>query len=100
MSGAMSKWDQPYRYKFAITTNKLTYIAEDGVWTQFVFNAQIPLDQIYTFRIKVVKTDYKGRLMIGVVDFENQKHQRESSGSNNAICYHGTHGTKFPSGAK
>lgn len=34
--------------------------------------------------------------MIGVVDYEKQKHKRFSYSSNNAMCYHGYNGRKYP----
>ncbi len=36
--------------------------------------------------------------MIGVVDEPKQRNQRYSYNSNNAACYYGRYGSKFPSG--
>ncbi len=38
--------------------------------------------------------------MIGVVDELKQRNQRNSFNSNNAVCYSGYTGSKFPSGGK
>ncbi len=55
----------------------------------------MPYNAIFTFKIKIIKTQYKD-IMIGVVDEPKQKNQRKSSNSNNAICYHGLLGRKYP----
>ncbi len=51
---------------------------------------------IYTFNIKIFKTQYKC-IMIGIVDEPKQRNQRTSWNSNNAVCYYGN-GNKYPSG--
>ncbi len=38
--------------------------------------------------------------MIGVVDEPKQRNQRDSYDSNNAVCYYGYNGKKYPSGGK
>ncbi len=38
--------------------------------------------------------------MIGVVDEPKQRNQRQSYNSNNAVCYYGRNGNKYPSGLK
>ncbi len=36
--------------------------------------------------------------MIGIVDEPKQRNQRYSFNSNNAVCYYGDNGYKYPSG--
>ncbi len=38
--------------------------------------------------------------MIGIVDEPKQRNQRSSFNSNNAVCYVGYTGNKYPSGGK
>ena len=38
--------------------------------------------------------------MIGVVDYAEQKDQRNSYNSGNAMCYYGANGSKYPSWTK
>ncbi len=57
----------------------------------------MPYNAIFTFKIKIIKTIIKG-IMIGVVDELKQRNQRSSYNSNNAVCYYGYDGSKYPSG--
>ncbi len=59
----------------------------------------MPYDAIFTFKIKIIKTKYKN-IMIGVVDEPKQRNQRFSKNSNNAVCYYGCTGRKYPSCVK
>ncbi len=59
----------------------------------------MPYNAIFTFTIKIIKTKNKV-IMIGVVDEPEQRNQRYSHNSNNAVCYSGYSGCKWPSGGK
>ncbi len=59
----------------------------------------MPYNAIFTFKIKIVKTKNKC-IKIGIVDEPKQKNQRSSFNSNNAVCYVGYTGNKYPSGGK
>jgi hypothetical protein len=59
----------------------------------------VPYNAIFTFKIKVIKTKRK-YIMIGVVDEPKQRNQRCSFNSNNAACYFGYNGNKYPSVVK
>ena len=56
----------------------------------------MPYNAIFTFKIKIIKTNGKC-IMIGVVDEPKQRNQRYSYDSNNAVCYYGCTGRKYPS---
>ncbi len=56
----------------------------------------MPYNAIFTFKIKIIKTQYKN-IMIGIVDEPKQRNERFSSNSNNAVCYVGWCGNKYPS---
>jgi hypothetical protein len=56
----------------------------------------VPYNAIFTFKIKIIKTKNKD-IMIGVVDEPKQRNQRNSYNSNNAVCYYGIYGRKYPS---
>ena len=56
----------------------------------------MPLNAIFTFKIKIIKTKNRN-ILIGVVDETKQKNQRYSCNSNNAACYYGYEGYKYPS---
>ncbi len=55
----------------------------------------MPYNTIFTFEIRIVKTKNKF-ILIGVVDEPKQRNQRQSFNSNNAICYSGYTGNKYP----
>ncbi len=57
----------------------------------------MPYNAIFTFKIKIIKTKNKA-IMVGVVDEKKQRNQRYSYKSNNAVCYVGNTGNKYPSG--
>jgi hypothetical protein len=59
----------------------------------------VPYNAIFTFKIKIIKTKNK-YIMVGVVDEPKQRNQRNSYSSNNAVCYYGINGCKYPSGVK
>ncbi len=59
----------------------------------------MPYNAIFTFKIKIIKTKNK-RIIIGVVDEPKQRNQRYSWDSNNAVCYYGYSGYKYPSGVE
>jgi hypothetical protein len=59
----------------------------------------VPYNAIFTFKIKIIKTKNKC-ILIGVVDEPKQRNERYSNNSNNAVCYYGCNGKKFPSGVK
>ncbi len=59
----------------------------------------MPYNVILTFKIKIIKTKSK-LIMIGVVDEPKQRKKRYSCNSNNAVCYNGYDGGKYPSDGK
>ncbi len=59
----------------------------------------MPYDAIYIFKTKIIITENK-HIKIGVVDEPKQRNQRYSYDSNNAVCYYGYNGNKYPSGVK
>ncbi len=59
----------------------------------------MPYNAIFTFKIKIIKTKNKN-IFIGVVDEPKQRNQRYSRNSNNAVCYYGLNGYKYPSDVK
>ncbi len=55
----------------------------------------MPSNAIFTFKIKIIKTK-NNAIMIGVVDEHKQRNQRKSFEFNNAVCYNGYAGGKYP----
>ncbi len=52
---------EPFSNKFQLFSSfnicRVEYIGENGTWTQFIFNDLIPGNRIYSFKIKIVKTN-------------------------------------------
>ncbi len=59
----------------------------------------MPYNAIFTFKIQIVKIKYTN-IIVGVVDEPKQRNQQFSFNSNNAVCYSGYCGIKFPSAVK
>jgi hypothetical protein len=58
--------------KYKVDGFKVECAWNDGSWAHFIFNEIIPYNNIYTFKVKIIKNPDK-HMMIGVVDFMKQK---------------------------
>lgn len=70
---------QGFSSKFIIDGYNLKYIGEKA-HTQFIFNEPISASFVHSFTIKVVKTADRF-IMIGVMDYNKQKNERNSHSS-------------------
>lgn len=51
---------------------KVLNMGNGGAWSQFLFFEEVKFDEEYSFKIKIIKSQYR-YIMIGFVDYDKQK---------------------------
>jgi hypothetical protein len=86
----------PYYNQFSITGKTIKYIGNNQSWHQILMSEVIPKDKGYSFKIKVINTQYS-YIMLGIVDRLAGKNNQYSQGKEYAIYYYCYDGYVYPS---
>lgn len=86
---------QQYPSYFTLTYPNIQYTSNVGNWVSYFLNDPITTKAVFKFKITSTKSR---NIMLGIADYFKQKSQTYSQSSGNAMCYHGSDGTKYPSG--
>lgn len=77
-----------HMFTFNESERSITYQGEDNELTQLLCRAIIPKNELYIYKVKILKSK-KSTIFIGVVSKALRKDSRTSFKSGNAIAYYG-----------